>query len=484
MSVYSPDKPYKVYGREHWYGDGWDAMDDGRGFDFSRPFFEQLKELQLKVPRLTILNANTENSDYCNMCAGNKDCYLLFGGDYNDSVIYGTLCMHNKSSFDLDFSHHNEWCYQLGDSEGCYGCQFVFDSKNCKNSYFLSDCSNCKDCILCTSLNNKSYCIKNKQYNKEEYEQKKKELINGSYKMQQNLWRFFLEMLKERKVKYIHSVSIENSTGDYLKEVKNCRQVFDVAESEDANKGIFIYGSKDTFNCSFVGHGSEYCYGNIACLGSQTTYFSYFTLNCSETFYCDFMLNCQHCFGCVGLNQKKYCILNKQYSKEEYHNLKSKIQKHMMETGEWGQLFPKSMSCYAYNESTAHQYYPLTKAQALKEGFTWKEEDKKDYKKATYQLPDLISDVNEFVSQEVLECKTCSRNYKILDKELKFYRQFNIPPPKICPECRHEERMKLRNPKKLWKRSCASCQKEIQTSYAPERPEKILCEQCYLKNVY
>jgi len=44
--------------------------------------------------------------------------------------------------------------------------------------------------------------------------------------------------------------------------------------------------------------------------------------------------------------------------------------------------------------------------------------------------------------------------------------------------------MKLRNPRKLYTRNCDKCGKEIQTTYAPERPEIVYCENCYNKEVY
>ena len=31
---------------------------------------------------------------------------------------------------------------------------------------------------------------------------------------------------------------------------------------------------------------------------------------------------------------------------------------------------------------------------------------------------------------------------------------------------------------------CAKCEKEIESTYAPERPEIIYCEECYLAEVY
>jgi hypothetical protein len=81
----------------------------------------------------------------------------------------------------------------------------------------------------------------------------------------------------------------------------------------------------------------------------------------------------------------------------------------------------------------------------------------------------------------------------------------NLPLPRLCPNCRHYQRLKQRNPLKLWKRHCQCaggkssngvyqntvvhnhgtnpCPNEFETSYSPERPEIIYCEECYLKEV-
>ena len=39
----------------------------GREYDFSKPFFQQWKELRDVVPLQTMSNANAVNSDYCNV---------------------------------------------------------------------------------------------------------------------------------------------------------------------------------------------------------------------------------------------------------------------------------------------------------------------------------------------------------------------------------------------------------------------------------
>lgn len=44
--------------------------------------------------------------------------------------------------------------------------------------------------------------------------------------------------------------------------------------------------------------------------------------------------------------------------------------------------------------------------------------------------------------------------------------------------------MNLRNQRKFYERTCGECDKDIITTYALDRPERILCEECYRKLVY
>jgi hypothetical protein len=69
------------------------------------------------------------------------------------------------------------------------------------------------------------------------------------------------------------------------------------------------------------------------------------------------------------LRNKEYCILNKQYTKEEYEQLVPQIIDHMTKTGERGEFFPASISPFCYNETVVMEYYPLTKDEALAKGF-------------------------------------------------------------------------------------------------------------------
>ena len=68
--------------------------------------------------------------------------------------------------------------------------------------------------------------------------------------------------------------------------------------------------------------------------------------------------------------------------------------------------------------------------------------------------------------------------------ELSFYKKMIIPIPRKCFFCRHKDRIIRRGPYKFWNRSCAKCQKGINTNYAPDRPEIVYCEDCFKKEVY
>ncbi len=151
---------------------------------------------------------------------------------------------------------------------------------------------------------------------------------------------------------------------------------------------------------------------------------------------------------------------------------------------EWGKFLPKDLACFGYNETTSQQYYPLKKEQALKEGFQWKDEDEKISQPQRLKVPDHVKDFTDGMLNEILSCEDCHKNFKIVAQELKFYRKMDIPSPRICSECRHKKRMQIRNPRQLFERICSNCSKKLQSTYAPDRPETVLCEECYLKEVY
>lgn len=168
--------------------------------------------------------------------------------------------------------------------------------------------------------------------------------------------------------------------------------------------------------------------------------------------------------------------------KEEYEILRDKIIEHMKKTDQWGKFFPMALSPFAYNETPAQVFMPLAKEAVLERGWRWRHEDKKEYELATLgKIPDSLSEVKNEITKEILACQTCGKNYRIIMQELKFYRQMNLPIPRLCPECRNRNRIAEDNPRQVFSRRCSNCQETIDSPYGAERPETVYCEKCYLR---
>jgi hypothetical protein len=150
----------------------------------------------------------------------------------------------------------------------------------------------------------------------------------------------------------------------------------------------------------------------------------------------------------------------------------------------YGGQFPVDLCPWAYNESTAYEFFPITKEEALAKGFTWRDPDQREYLPATMEVPDHIKDVTDEILQAVLKCEACGKNYQIIPKELVFLRRFKFPIPRHCPLCRDRARIKQMNPMEKYDRNCDKCKISIETSYAPDRPEIVYCENCYKREVY
>ena len=185
------------------------------------------------------------------------------------------------------------------------------------------------------------------------------------------------------------------------------------------------------------------------------------------------------------MKRAKYCILNVQYSKEEYDELAPKIIEQMRLSEEWGELFPMSRSPFGYNETMANDYFPLSEEEIRGHGWPYKSHPfaEKDGIPAS-DLPDNINDIDDGMLQRPVFCTRTGRVFRITPQELEFYRTHRLPLPRLHPDERHRDRFNSHNPPHVYSRNCVKCSKDIQTTYAPERPEIVYCDQCYLDAAY
>ena len=75
-------------------------------------------------------------------------------------------------------------------------------------------------------------------------------------------------------------------------------------------------------------------------------------------FYSYFLNDCSFCFGCIGLKNKSYCILNKQYTKEERYEKVDEIFSQMDADGTLGEFFPATMNPFYFNDTAAYLIDP------------------------------------------------------------------------------------------------------------------------------
>ena len=488
FSSYPETSSIKVYDRDYWWSDSWDPEEFAREYDVNRSFFEQFHDLLLAVPWPSRDVQRLVNSDYSNQASDLKNCYLVFNSGMSENCLYGVSSLGVRDSIDFYFCGSSELCYELSFGDNCYGCFFSTDVSNSRNVWFSRDCHDCNDCFGCVNLRSKQYYIYNQPYTKESYKEAIKSLNLGSYASIQEIERQVREFWRSLPYRFAHSLQNTKSVGEYLYNSKNTRYSYQVLGAENvAYSQNMSRGIKDSMDYTSWGNNAELIYESINVgENARNIKFSYACWpGCSDLEYCVNCVSSSDCFGCVGLRKKQYCIFNKQYSKEEYESTVARIKENMKKAGEYGEFFPTSLSSLAYNESVAVDMFPKTKAEAESEGYRWRESEERNFQFtiSNSQLPDHIADISDTIAKEVIECGGCHRAYRILDRELEFYRRFLIPVPRLCHRCRYDKRKELRNPIRWWKRNCAKCNVEIETTFSPDRPEVVYCEECYQNEV-
>jgi hypothetical protein len=471
LSIYGNKVLCPIYCVECWWSDKWDPIKYGRDFDFNRPFFDQFKELLSTVPKMGLLQLNNENCEYNTLISFSKNTYLSPGSYFMEDSMYCRKSQNCKDCLDVNALDDCELMKSSTNCNKCYNCHDLINCRNCSNCEYMADSTGCKDCFMCSAITKKQYCVKNKQYSKSEYE----ELVSEKKeKLHEDLLKEFFEFNKTIPKRYQNQLNCENSSGDYIQNCKNSIECYDCFNDEDCKYMIESVGVKDSMDNSMHDKEVELCY-EVASGGDKDTLVK-FSFCPSNGYGNEYTYSCfypQNCFGCDSINsKKKYCILNKQYSEKEYNKLKGKIIEHMMKTGEYGEFFPPSLSLHPYNETTANDYFPM------------KEKGPREYEKSEIKVPKRIEDAKEDIVDKILSCEKCGKNYKILQLEFNLCKRMKTPLSTKCPDCRMHDLSELKNPRKLWGRKCDNCGDGIETTYSSDKPEKVYCEECYLKMVY
>src|SRR3989338_6400151 len=290
LSFWPPESGFTVYpDKDFWSQEAWDPLQYGRDFDPSRPFLEQLLELFKKVPKMATFAINMVNSEYSGNADGLKNCYQ---------------------------THY---------SAQCEDCIKVWFSKNCRS---------CADCFGCVNMRSKKYCIFNEQYSEEEYEKRLAEMALHRWQGIQPAGRRAHAFWLTHPNKSMQGVQNNNVSGEYITHSKNVHKSYLIRECENLKYVQYsqVPSSRDCMDASLIGSKSELFY-EVAVSGWNAADLK-FCWDCWDggrqmEYSIDCHRNGANLFGCVGIMDQQYCILNKQYSKEEYAVLRERIIKHM-----------------------------------------------------------------------------------------------------------------------------------------------------------
>ncbi|MEZ6209486.1 MAG: hypothetical protein R3B64_02880 [Candidatus Paceibacterota bacterium] len=500
FSLIPDEANVNIVTNEEWFGDTWDGLNYGEDVDFTKPFLQQVYDLHKKTPIVGLNVTNMVDSPYAGNANDLKNCYLVFNAGNNSDCMYCSGIHNSNNCLDGLEIYKSENCYQCFN---IFDCNKVFFSRGCvqcSDVWFSDDCIGCMDCFGCVNLRNKQYHIFNKKYDRETYfnlldqmDISKYENFEGIKDKARIFWNKFPK-------KYNQGVKNLDCTGSYITKSKNVKKSWLVENGEDMKYVQWIVNqpSKDCYDISVWGYGCELAYEFSSC--GSGVFNSKFIVDCWPNIRnTEYSLHCSSvadCFGCSGLRNKQYCILNKQYTKDDYISMVEKIRTHMDDMPyvdkkgiiyKYGEFFPIDFSWYGYNNTLAQEFFPLDKESALNNKYPWYEISKGvyniDLKKG--ELEEDLSNVDSSICKKNIECEICGNAYKIMENEFIFLKNNGLHIPRRCFSCRQKDRVKQRLGIELYHRSCMNkgCNNEFETSYAPDRPEIVYCESCYQKEV-
>ncbi len=498
MSVYAPDAPYVVYCPSCWWSDAWDQHEHALDYNPTKTFFEQFGDLLHKTPviGLSLDILTSKESPYTSNSGNLRNCYLLYHSNDDEDSAYSFYVEHCKALFDCAMCIQSERLYDSMHSWKCNNCvgsrSYVIESLD---SAFLKDCSNCTNCFMCASLKNKKYCFKNQQLSKEEYLNERKKYDLGSYGGYQKAAKEAEEFWNTQIPKAEFGDRAVACSGTQIYESKNVRDSFQVNQGEDCRfiQMISDGTNSDLYDVTSWGDGLSDSYDSMLC-GTQSSGIKFSEecgIGCIDLEYCKIVVGSSHCFGCVGMKKAQYCILNKQYPKEEYEQLVLKIKEDMKKNPfrdrrgrayGYGEFFPSDFSPHAYNEAFIQNFFPLSQEEAEREGYPWRKILQSEHKTTITAsgIPDHVKDVSDEILKEIIGCDSCGRGFMIIEMELAYLRRENLPVPRRCPFCRTSEKVGLwiKNMEQH-ERTCFRCEAKFLSKYTTEEFERLLCKRCY-----
>ena len=489
ISIIPSECPFPVYDYQYFISDAFDPFSFGRTYAGGSPM-EELFNLRKVFPMPSFLNRDPSciNSDYSNGGRDLKNGYFVMGCYRAEDVWYSHLIIGSKMVMDSRAIQNSEFVYKSVFSEHLFKCSYAYFSNSCTDSMFLFDCRNCQDCFGCVNLRNAKYCVFNQQLTKEGYMAFLASISPLSRSMLSECENKFWELVKAEPMNASRNMG---STGVSGVNIKRCQDLFDAIDSENTQHVRHVDSvndHKDSMDVLFSGGNSSMIYGTTN-IGSSSggVRFSVSSKFCTNSEFVFNSKNISNCFMCFGLQNKSYCILNKQYTEEEYYPLVDALKSEMLRRGEYGDGLGMEFSAQAYNFSIGNVSFPLS-GDTIRTlgGYTGEEPETNVGDMGVMQpedVPETIDEVSDALIAKAMICKETGRPFRVIQSELDFYRRMKLPLPTVHPTVRMESSFHMATMAKKHTVNCASCQRSIDSMFPKESGFILYCETCYQKEI-
>lgn len=285
--------------------------------------FQKEREALLKTfPRKPNTIINCDNSPYGDMIVNCRNVYYGFDAVECENSFYLYDAFKDTNCIDCSYTAKSELCHESTDAFECYNCSYVYDCAKCSGVSYSMYCTNCQDCFGCVSLKSKQFCFFNQQLTEEAY---KKRVAEYQKKSPAEIWAEVDALRSTFPNPPVHATGNENTEyGEYFYFNRDGYYLFD---STDNDACSYLYDSHRNKYCLDMSYSADQqlCYECTDCINSYESFHGFMLEKSNNTYFCNDCNNCQDCIGCAFLSNKQYCILNKQYSQEEYEKLKKEI---------------------------------------------------------------------------------------------------------------------------------------------------------------
>src|SRR3989344_9607765 len=119
--------------------------------------------------------------------------------------------------------------------------------------------------------------------------------------------------------------NVNSPYGNYLYQCKNCYMCFDSANNENCFYGYDTNFCKSCIDTTYAGQNVENSYQIVDSQILNNCNYVVESNNCQDSWYLFNSKGLKNCFGCAGLQYKQYCILNRQFTQEQYQTITKQL---------------------------------------------------------------------------------------------------------------------------------------------------------------